>query len=147
MCCVTCEQKAPVAPGLGPACPEGVESVAFERGIVRRDVPGSEQLPGRLRVIEVLHALFWQPHELPAAAALSSRHNRRGTGRVADLQIRWIPFTLLVRDDIDHQPVEQEAEIGDLGAHLLTQVAIGAVGANDVTSAYGEEIVRRNQFA
>ena len=45
VCRVTREEKAPVAPGIGPARPEGVEGVAFKRGILRHDVPGSQQFP------------------------------------------------------------------------------------------------------
>src|SRR5579875_78578 len=45
---VTREEEAPIMPAIGPARLKGVDGVAFERGILRGDVPGSEQLPHRL---------------------------------------------------------------------------------------------------
>jgi hypothetical protein len=47
----------------------------------------------------------------------------------------------------DHEPVKQEAEIGERGAHVLAQEAIRAVGTDDVTSAHGEVVFGRQQFA
>ena len=141
VCRVTREKQTPIAPGIGPARLKGVEGVAFERGILRSDIPGSEQPPDRLRAIEFFHGLSWQAHELPAAAAFSSRNHGPRAYRVADLHIGRVPFTLIVRNDIDDEPVKQEAEIGERGAHVLKQEAIRTVGTDGVTTANGQVLL------
>ena len=52
-----------------------------------------------------------------------------------------------MRNDIDYQPVKQEAEIGERGVHVLAQEAICAVGTDDVTTAHREMVFGRQQFA
>ena len=101
----------PVAPLLGVAGVERVHGVALEAGVARVHVPRREQLPRALLVVEVVERLVGQPHELPAAPAGPAGHRRRRSGRVADLQVDRVEHARLVEDDVDDQPVEEEAEV------------------------------------
>ena len=57
-----------------------------------------------------------EAHELPAPPARSARHRRRRPGRVADLEVDRVEDAWLVEDDVDDEPVVEEAEVVRPGA-------------------------------
>ena len=81
------EQHVARAPPIGPPGLEPVDGVALERGVAGRDVPGREQLPRPVRVVELLDGLAGQPHELPPPPAGAPDTTVVGPARLADLDV------------------------------------------------------------
>src|SRR5207244_12753539 len=71
-----------------------------------------------------------KPYELPATAAGPAGHQRRRPRGVAELPVDRRPHPSLARDEVDDQPVEAEAEVGDGAPHVPADGAAGAVAAD-----------------
>ena len=127
---------------VGVAGAEGVDGVALERRVVRADVPRGEQLPGRGRIVQLLDRLVREAHELPAPPARSARDERRRPRRIAELPVERRPDARLVRDHVDHEPVEGEAEIVPGAADRAAHEAVRAVAADGVARAHLERLAR-----
>ena len=76
-----------------------------------------------------------QAHELPPAPARATRHHGGRPARVADLQVDRVEHPRLVQNDVDDEPVVEEAEV--LHGHLaqLPDRAVGAVAADDIAGS------------
>ena len=99
-------------PLLRVTSPEGVDGMAFEGGVVGRHVPGREQLPGSLLVVQLVERLVGEAHELPAPSPGTAGHRGRWAGRVADLQVERIEHTRWIEShDVHDQPVVEEPEV------------------------------------
>src|SRR5439155_1475901 len=72
-----------------------------------------------------------KPHELPAPAAGSIGHDRRRPRGIAELPVDRIPDPRLAGNDVDDQPVEEEAEVGHGRAEVAADQAVGPVTADD----------------
>src|SRR5207245_11634882 len=79
--------------------------------------------------------LSGEPPELPATAAGSAGYHRRRPPRVAELPVDRGPYPSLARDDVDDEPVEEEAEVGHDAAQMAADEAVGAVAADDPARA------------
>src|SRR5207237_5568949 len=93
--------------------------------------PRLEEPPWRGFGVERGDALAGQAHELPAPAAGSTGYDRRRARRIAQLPVGRVPHAPRARDDVDDQPVEEEAEIGDGGAEVPADETVGPVAADD----------------
>src|SRR5919198_1434755 len=105
------DEQPTLPPPVDPARLEGVESVALERRGVGRHAPRREQPPGGRLAVQVGDALAGEPHELPPAAAGPAGHHRGRPRRVAELPVDRGPYPLLAGEDVDDEPVEEEAEV------------------------------------
>src|SRR3989442_13984314 len=95
-----------------------------------RHAPRREESPGGRLAVEVGDALSGEAHELPATAAGSAGYHRRRPPRVAELPVDRGPYPSLPRDDVDDEPVEEEAEGGHGAAQMPAAEAVGAVPAD-----------------
>src|SRR5207247_10518252 len=129
------EEAPPLPPLVDPPRLEGVERVALERRGVGRHAPRREEAPGGRLAVQVGDALSGEAHELPATAARSAGYHRRRPRRVAELPVDRGPHPPLARDDVDDEPVEEEAEVGDGAAQMAADEAVGAVAADDPARA------------
>ena len=126
------QQHVAPSPLVGPSGLEPVHGVAFERGVGRRHVPRREQLPGPVRVVELVGGLVGQAHELPPSPTGATGHDGRRPARLADLEVDRVEHPRLVQGDVDDQPVVEEPEIGDGDADEIADRAVGPVAAHDV---------------
>src|SRR5450631_1834290 len=95
---ITGQEKAPVTPIFGPTCPKSIDRMPFQCGVLRRDLPGCEESPGRLSLVEILHALTFEAHEFPAAASFSTGDERCGASGIAELPAKRRPLALFMGD-------------------------------------------------
>ena len=129
------EERPSGAPARGVPGLERVHRVALQPGVARMHVPRREQLPRSGLVVELVERLVGEPHELPAAATGAARHRGGRPRRIADLHVDRIEHAGLVEDDVDDQPVVEEAEIDDVDAGEPADGAVGTVAADHVASS------------
>ena len=105
------EEHPTAAPLLDPSGLEPVDGVLLEAGVVRAGVEWLEQAPRRGLLVQLIHGLAGQGHELPPAPAGAARHDRGRSGRIADLHVERIEHPGLVEHDVDDEPVVEEGAV------------------------------------
>ena len=108
------EEDPPDLPPLGDPGLERVDGVALEPGVAGVHVPRARAAPTPAPPgSRSSRRLVGQAHELPPPAAGSARHRGGRPGRVADLEVERVEHPRLVEDDVDDQPVVEEAAVVD----------------------------------
>ena len=126
------EQQPPASPRVHPARLEAIDGVPLEAGVFRRHLPRSQQAPGGLGAVQFVEILARQAHELPASPPGPARDQRRRAERIADLDVQRTPHLRHMRQHVDDQPIEEEAEVGDGRPERAADEAVGAVAADHV---------------